>query len=96
MYGSEWQPCFDCGVRQRPEELVAAAVVGSAGLLGRQVDVVRCKDTERCRRFQEERVVSSERGQTALAVVVGGLWAAGERRGPVPPPPVPQTDAVKR
>ena len=70
MYGAEWQPCYACGVRSRPEEQTSRGAGGQV--------MYACKDTVRCARFAME------------------MQGIGERRGPVQPPPVPQTGAAKR
>lgn len=84
MYGLEWQPCYACRVRSRPEEQKTV----EAGGLKR----VACKDSARCARFIAEAAWAPMKN--VLEVINRGL--VEKRQGLVQPPPVPQTGAVKR
>ena len=75
MYGTDWQPCYRCGVRSRPEEQEKGTINCTAGLLGQHTEAFVCKDRNRCERFQEEK----RRGPTKPPPVPP-ITAANRRR----------------
>jgi hypothetical protein len=56
MYGLEWRPCYRCGVRQPPGDLVAGTLAPHTD----KTPVFDCRDRNRCERFAKERQSAPE------------------------------------